>query len=112
MYSIWWGYVMQGIRPYAAKITGFDPVYTFKREFVRGYWDYSHASKRTGKRIYFPLEPNSIYDCFENEQGKRHWRGFILTNNQGDWQEITKEQVIEWLKKNSTEINITSESVS
>lgn len=103
MNAIWWGYVTRGHRPFAAKITDIDSKYGFKREFVKGYWDFSEAKRNRPflRRIYFPLEPNSIYDVCEVGQGKSYYRAFLLTDNQGDWQEIDKEQVIEWLKNNT-----------
>lgn len=108
MYAIWWGNVTRGHRPFAAKITGFDETYAFKREFVNGYWDFSEAKRNRAylKRIYFPLEPNSIYDVCEVGQGKSRYRAFLLTDNQGNYKEIPKEEAIEWLK--STTLDATS----
>lgn len=99
MYAIWWGCVTRGHRPFAAKITGLDDKWSFKREFVQGYWDFSQAkhNKAFGKRIYFPLEPNTIYDVSEVGQGDYRYRAFLLTDNQGDWEEISKEEVVKWL---------------
>lgn len=104
MYAIWWGYVEKGHYPFAAKITGFDSKYTFKREFVQGYHDYTDATKsrRYGVRVYFPLEPNTIYDVREVGQGDYRYRAFLLTDNLGGWQEISKEEVVEWLKKRTS----------
>lgn len=109
MYAIWWGNVSRGHCPFAARITGLDPVYTFKREFVNGYWDCSEAKRNRAylKRIYFPLEPNSIYDVSEIGQGDYRYRAFLLTDSEGNYQEISKKDVIAWLKKNTMARNNT-----
>ena len=92
-------------RPWVARITGFDDEYGYKREFMRGRWDYTNASS-TGRRgifVYYALEPG-LYQVHERISWKHSKRYFILVQNvelyDSEIQKITQEEADQWLKKN------------
>lgn len=95
MYGVWHGAVVRGQRrPWAARITGLGGKYTFEREFLRGWFDYTHSKRG---HLYFALPPG-IYDVFEPLQGKKHYRAYLLVDKQGEVSEISKEEAIKCLK--------------
>lgn len=90
-----------GGQPWVAALIGFDATYGFKREFVCGVRDYTHATRHTGRvtgvMMYFAL-PSGIYDTYD--PGDKPYRKFIQVNTNGDIRAITKEAVIQCLKSN------------
>jgi hypothetical protein len=99
MYGVWWGDVVRSQRrPWVARITGIDPVYQFKREFVKGWFDFTNYQPAGIRgRIYFALAPG-VYDAFEPLQGKKHYRAFLIVDNDGNVKEASKDEVIQCLK--------------
>lgn len=86
---------------WVAQIKGFDPKYTFAREFVCGQRDYTQANS-TGSRgvyIYYPLRPG-IYEVHERLTWARSRRYFILVEG-ATYHEITREEVIKCLNAES-----------
>lgn len=83
-----------GGQPWVARLTGFDPVYQFRREFLRGTYDYSRAfkSRRRGVYLYFAVPPG-IYDVWENHY-TRGFRYFARVTDDGDVIKISREEVI------------------
>lgn len=88
-------------RPWIARITGLDEKYGFAREFLRGQKDYSQANS-TGSRgvyVYFPLKAG-IYEVNERLSWKNTRRYFCRVEN-AEIIEITKDEVVGWLTRNS-----------
>lgn len=79
---------------WVAEITGFDPKYKYKREFLRFKKDYSQANSKGSRGIYaeYVLGDNKIYDVKDNKQ--RYFCKVV------DWKvfKIDEEEVKEWLK--------------
>jgi hypothetical protein len=95
-------------RPWVARITGFDEEYGYRREFLRGQWDYTNASS-TGLRgvmAYYTLKPG-LYQVNERTSWKHTRRYFILVEDTGlfdaEYREISQEEADEWLRKNTSE---------
>lgn len=86
-------------KPWVARISGADSQFGLKRDFIRPVYDYTYASKGTGKNtyVYFAMPPG-IYEVYYPTSWKHDYRGFILVNEQGDLQDITREDVDTWLK--------------
>lgn len=85
------------IRPWVARIAGFDHTYRFKREFQRGQKDYSLANSvgSRGVFIYYALKPG-VYEIHERLTWKKTRRYFIHV--EGDSiTEIDEVEVVEWL---------------
>lgn len=91
--------------PWVARLLGFDPKYTFQREFIKGVWDYTcvkKSNRHRGKYIYWAVPPG-FYEVYDAGETKRY---FCQIAESGDVIEISKDEVIECLK------NATSESTS
>jgi hypothetical protein len=91
-------FTKKGMRPWVARITGFDDHYVFAREFIRGIKDYTFANS-TGSRgifAYYPLKPG-IYEVNERISWRNHRRYFIRVENT-EITEISKEEIERCLK--------------
>lgn len=78
-----------------AEITGFDPKYKFKREFLRYKKDYSRANSVGSRGVYanYILESGRIYDVKDFKD-----RYFCIVNDQGKTIKLTESEVIACLK--------------
>ena len=87
------------IRPWVARVTGFDKKYGFKREFQRGQRDYSKANSIGSRGVYeyFALS-DGIYEVHERLTWKRTRRYFVRVEN-AEIMEISCEEVERWLLK-------------
>lgn len=88
-------------KAWVARIVGLDPRFGLAREFLRGEKDYSNASG-TGSRgvmLYYWLEAG-FYEVNERLSWKNHRRYFLQVNQDATAQEVSKEQVIQWLQAN------------
>ena len=92
-----WQMTKRGMRPWVARITGFDDHYEFAREFVNGQKDWSQANGigSRGVYIYYPLRPG-IYEVNDRVSWQRSRRYFIQVDGL-EITEITREEVGEWL---------------
>jgi hypothetical protein len=92
--------------PWIARLEALDRRFGFKREFVKGVYDYTYARKSGGRGIYvyFALKPG-YYEVFRtvswNERSDERY--FIQVNDIGEWHKITREEVIECLKNTASE---------
>lgn len=88
-------------RPWVARLTGLDPKFGFARQFLRGQRDYSQANSigSRGVKEYFPLDPG-VYEVHERITWKRTRRYFIRVQGV-QIEEVNREDVIEWLTKNT-----------
>lgn len=92
-------------RPWVARITGQDRQFGLAREFVKGVWDYTHASGKFGGRgiyIYWALPPG-VYEMYRpvswNERSDE--RFFFRVDDSGEIQPITRDEVLECLNATS-----------
>ncbi len=84
-------------RPWVARLTDLDPVYGFKREFVKGQKDYSLANSigSRGVYVYYPLK-SGLYEVHERLTWKRTRRYFIRVQD-AKITEIAREEVLRCL---------------
>jgi hypothetical protein len=82
-----------GNRAWVAEITGRDPKFGLKREFLSGVRSYSNANsgRSRGVETTYSLESGKIYEISDPQSWKRTARYFVS----GDGAELTKEQVLE-----------------
>lgn len=84
---------------WVARITGLDPKYGFKREFLQPTRDYSQANSTGSRGIYaYYALPPGIYEVNHRETWKRVRRYFCKVENL-EIVEISKEDVIRCLTK-------------
>ena len=77
-----------GGKEWVAEITGRDPKYTFKREFLNAVardWSYSGKTGTTS----FELEPGKVYEVNEPWKGRR----FVEVRN-GELKTLDTEEVL------------------
>lgn len=87
-------------RPWVARLTGLDERFGFRRDFVRGVYDYTRANGKRGGRgiyIYYALPPG-LYEVYRPISWKHHERFFICVDDQGDIIRVTREEVEACLK--------------
>lgn len=91
-----WG--QKKMRPWVARITGRDPKYVYRREFIVGMRDYSKANSVGSRGVYeyFAL-PDGVYEVNERVTWKRTRRYFIRVEN-AEITEIVREDVERWLE--------------
>jgi len=89
--------------PWCAKITGRDSKFGYKREFVQGKKDYTHANSKgsRGVFVFFLLESGYVYEV----KGSRS-RYFCAVTNDGEISTISKEDVEQWIE---TQKEVTTE---
>ena len=86
-------------RPWVARLTGLDPQFGFKREFIRAQQkDYGRANSigSRGIYLYFVLAPG-LYEVHARETWKRTRRYFVRVEDT-QITEIEREEVIHCLK--------------
>lgn len=88
-------------RPWVAAITGRCPQYGFVREFMTPTADYRDADKygTHGVWLYYML-PTGLYEVKELISHYKERRYFARVHDL-EMTEITREEVIEWLEKQS-----------
>lgn len=84
---------------WVAEITGFDPIYKYKRNFLRYKKDYSRSNSKGSRGVFaeYLLESEKIYDVKDNKR-----RFFCKVTENGDIKHVKEEEVVEWLKNTST----------
>jgi len=80
--------------PWVAKITGKDFHYGYKREFIQGKKDYTHANRKGSRGVFcfFMVETGYVYEV---KGSKRRY--FSKVDNDGNVVEITQKEVNEWI---------------
>lgn len=110
MYAVWSAELINGSayrgrrpRPWAARLTGLDDRWGFAREFVKGVYDYTYArkSQSRGVYLYFALAPG-LYELYRPISWKHEERYFARVDEQGELHKITREEVIECLKNDTS----------
>lgn len=91
-------------RPWIARVTGLSKQFGLDREFVKGVYDYTHATKANGKGtcLYFSLPPG-LYEVYQPTSWKHERRYFVRVTEDGEVQEIGKDEVVECLKNTTSE---------
>ncbi len=87
-------------KPWVAEITGFDPVYKFKREFLKAKKDYTHANSTGSRGIYvnYIIECGRIYEVKCMATNTRIDRYFCVAEENGDIKRLAEEEVEQCLK--------------
>jgi hypothetical protein len=90
-------------RPWVARITGTDPRYRFKREFIpRQARDYSEANSVGSRGVYaYYTLSDGVYEVSERVSWKRTARYFIRVAD-GQIEEIGEEEVLECLSESAS----------
>ncbi len=85
-------------RPWVARIIGRNlDTGQLLREFMRGQIDYSRTNSTgsRGVRLYFALD-DGVYEINARETWQ-HTRRYFVRVTDGQYQEIAREEVLEWL---------------
>jgi hypothetical protein len=84
---------------WVARITGFDPTYKYKREFLRGRKDYKYANSKgsRGVFVYYILESGNIYEVKKRSKN----RFFCMVDDEGDIIHIDEDDVKQWINDHS-----------
>lgn len=82
---------------WVAKITGTDPKWGLKREFVQKDTEYDNSSKTTWYHFTAYLTESGIYEFREENNYKTMHYFFELTDS-GEEVKLTKEEVLERLE--------------
>lgn len=87
-------------RYYVAKITGLDPKYKFKREFLKPNKDYAHANSKGSRGVYawYVLDYGDPYEVKEPVSWKKTEKYYCRVTETGDIEKLTEGQVFEWVK--------------
>ncbi|MEM5795162.1 MAG: hypothetical protein AAGU23_02635 [Bacillota bacterium] len=90
-------------KPWVAEITGLDPVYKFKREFLKAKKDYTHSNGTGSRGIYvnYIIECGRIYEVKCMATSTRIDRYFCMAEENGDIKRLTREEVEQCLKTRS-----------
>jgi hypothetical protein len=80
--------------PWVAKITGKDCHYGYRREFIQGKKDYTHANSKGSRGVFcfFMVETGHVYEAKSLRR-----RYFCKVDGDGEIIEITKKDVDEWI---------------
>ena len=86
-------------RPWVARIDGLDPTWGFKREFMRGTYDYTRTNNRAsrGTHLYYAVPPG-LYEVCRNVTWRRWERFFCRVDEDGGVHTISREEVEQCLK--------------
>lgn len=82
-------------KAYIAKLTGLDPKWGFKREFLPRDVDYSNSSKTTWYSYSWDVE-DGLYEMVEQNSYKNKRIYFIV--NGGEYNEISRREAKEILE--------------
>lgn len=87
---------------FVAEVVGFSNKYKYKRRFLNAKKDYTHANSvgSRGVYLYYFLESGKIYDIKQPISWRRTLRYFCKVAELGDIENLTEQEVTEWLKKN------------
>lgn len=90
-------------KPWVAKIIGLHPRYSFTREFVKAVYDYTYAAKSGKGQTMYWFVPPGIYEVYYPTSWKHETRYFVRVTDEGDVIEISRDEVLECLKKSDLE---------
>ena len=86
---------------WVAEITGFDPKYRFKREFVKPKIDYTNASGsgKSGVVKHYIMDSANVYDVSWRKSRGKAYRFYAKVDNDGEIIEVSEDEVIAVLKR-------------
>lgn len=88
-------------RPWVAEILGWHAKWKYDRRFLTYDKDFSEANSKgsRGVRHFYLLESGRVYEVHEMITWKRRRRYFCQVTAEGDIQEISEEEVEQWLEQ-------------
>ncbi len=87
-------------RPWVAKLLGLDEKRSYDRQFVEGSRDYHDADSRgRGTKLYFRLEPGSLYEVCRWRARYKDERFFVRVDATGEVVGIAKADVVKILQE-------------
>lgn len=86
--------------PWVAEITGTDPTYGLRRNFLKGSKDYSEANSKgsRGVHLYFVLRPGKLFEVYSKETWGSSRRYFAKVVD-GSLIEIERAEVDAWVSR-------------
>jgi len=82
---------------YIAEITGTDPKYKYKREFLDRNTDYNSSSKTTWYSYSATIKKDGIYEFVESNAYKSNKEYFVIKN--GERKDIKQKEIEDYLKE-------------
>ena len=91
---------IQSRRPWVAEITGTDPKWGLRREFLNANTSYKHANGAgsRGTKLWFVLESGRYYEIREQTSWRSSERYFCNVSAAGNVVRVIKQEVLEWAK--------------
>lgn len=88
-------------KPWVAEITGIDKKYGLSRTFLpsKTQRTRSNSTGSRGVELWFIVESGKFYEIKSPQSWKSSDRYFFTIDENGDMIRITKDEVIEWVKK-------------
>ncbi len=85
--------------PWVARITGTDPRFGFRREFVRGEKDYTQANSVGSRSVMktFWLTAGNVYEVCHRTSWRNVRRYYCRVDHEGARVVMTEEEVRAWL---------------
>ena len=86
-------------RPWVAEIVGLSAEYGYGRRFLTGKQDWANANADASRGVTFTftLEEGKVYETYRRTTGTQHDQKFLRVTPTGDIEEITEEEVDQWL---------------
>lgn len=82
-------------RPWVARITGTDPKWGFKREFMRGVNEYAESNNVGSRKMRYYHVPPGIYEVCRHVTWTRYEQFFCRVDENGEVEKISREKVME-----------------
>ena len=91
--------------PWCARLLGLDEKCGFRREFIKGIYDYTYTSRYAGSKtvLIFYAVPPGIYQVYDNINRSRGRKYFVRVTDEGEIVEIERDDVLECLRKLNSE---------
>jgi hypothetical protein len=88
-----------GSRPWLAEITGRDPEFGFRREFLPPDRDFTRSNSRGTRGVVYAwtLSVNRVYEAYRPVSHRRCERVWLRASPEGDVETITRQEVEAWL---------------
>jgi hypothetical protein len=95
----WHAEIIGPHRPWLARLTGYDPDFGFRREFLRPKEDWLDANRKgtRGVQCWWTLALNEVYEACWRVSWNDERRGFLRATPEGDVVTISREEAEAWL---------------
>lgn len=90
-------------RPWVARITALHDKYGLNRDFIKAVYDYTYAAKSGKGQTMYWFVPPGLYEVYYPTSWKHERHYFVRVTDEGDVIEISRDEVIECLKKSDSE---------